>query len=120
MIPSLREAFREYGARRIKSRASYLVPRRGTNIFEEIKEVIPTIDQGNPPDLPFVRDLLDRIWQVYGKYSGVQLSNASHAPGTPWDHVNKTYQGQIPKGTDIPTESIRDYFLRLVKEKVAG
>jgi uncharacterized phage-associated protein len=118
VIPSLRDSFRIYGDQPITSPASYLVPKRGTNLIDEIEEVVPTIDQGNPPDLPFVKSLLDRVWQVYGKYSGVQLSNMTHEPGTPWDEVNRQYHGGIPKGTDIPAESMREYFQSLAKKKV--
>ena len=110
VIPSLRDAFQQYGDQPVESHASYLVPRCGTNIIDEIEEVVPTVNQGNPPDLSFVRDLLDRIWQVYGKYTGIQLSNATHVPVHLGIKVYRSYRGQIPKGTDIPPDSIRETF----------
>jgi len=120
VIPSLRDSFRIYGDQPIASPASYLVPNRGTNLIDEIEEVVPTIGQGNPPDLPFVKSLLDRVWQVYGKYTGVQLSNMTHEPGTPWDKVNRQHNGEIPKGTDIPAEYMRGYFQSLAKKKAGS
>lgn len=120
VIQSLRDSFRQYGGQPIDALASYLVPRVGVNMFDAIEEVVPKIDTANPPDLDFVRALLDRVWTVYGKYTGIQLSNMTHEPGTPWDQVNTKYGGEIPKGTDIPVELIRDHFRGLARKKAAA
>ena len=48
-------------------------------------------------DADHARELLKRIWEVYGPYSATQLANMTHAPGTPWDRVSKRYGGKIPK-----------------------
>ncbi|MGZ3355972.1 MAG: Panacea domain-containing protein [Isosphaeraceae bacterium] len=120
VIQSLRDALREYGDQSIDAPISYLVPRVGVNVLDAIEEVVPTIDTANAPDLDFVRALLDRVWQVYGKYTGIQLSNMTHEPGSPWDQVNARYGGQIPKRTDIPVEMIREHFRALARKKVAS
>jgi uncharacterized phage-associated protein len=120
VIQSLRDTFRQFGDQAIEAPASYLVPRAGWNVLDEIEEVVPTIDMANSPDLDFVRALLDRVWQVYGKYTGIQLSNMTHEPGSPWDMVNMRYGGQIPKRTDIPVEMLREHFRALAKKKVAS
>lgn len=121
VIPSLRESFRDYGDQPIDAPASYLLPtRRGMISFEEIEEVVPTIEQGNPSDLEFVKSLLERVWQVYGNYTGIQLSNMTHEAGSPWDHVYRKYDGNIPKGTDIPEQEIRDYFVGLASQKAVS
>ena len=70
---------------------------------------IPIIGDNSDPDHK-VRDVLDRVWKVYGRYTAVQLSNLAHENGSPWDTVYKRYQGKIPKHTDIPTEEIEKYF----------
>ncbi len=120
MIQSLRDAFRQYGDQPIEAPASYLVPRAGVNMFDAIEEVVPTIEMASSPDLVFVRALLDRVWQVYGKYTGIQLSNMTHEPGSPWDQVHASYDGEIPKRTDIPVEMIREHFRSLARKKVAS
>ena len=120
VIPSVRDAFLQYGDQPIDVPASYFVPRAGANKFDAIEEVVPTIDMANPPDLDFVRALLDRVWNVYGKYTGIQLSNMTHEPGTPWDQVNTKYGGEIPKRTDIPVELMRDHFRGLARKKAAA
>jgi uncharacterized phage-associated protein len=118
VIPSLRDSFRYWGDQPIQAPASYLVPRLGTNVLEEIEEVVPAIDPGHSSDSEFARALLDKIWQVYGKYTGIQLSNMTHEPGSPWERVYRQYNGAIPRGKDIPEDTIRDYFAGLAKKKV--
>lgn len=34
----------------------------------------------------------------------------THLSGTPWDTINKKYNGEIPNNTDINTEIIKDWF----------
>lgn len=34
-----------------------------------------------------LENFLDRIWQIYSRYTGGQLSTMTHAPGTPWHQV---------------------------------
>lgn len=51
--------------------------------------------------------LLNKVWDIYGKYSGVALSNATHMQNTPWANV---WNPNTPKGTDIPEIQIKEYF----------
>jgi len=51
---------------------------------------------------------LKRIWEQYGKYTGEQLSEATHRHGTPWHQVRSKH-GNV-KNVDIPDELIRSYF----------
>jgi uncharacterized phage-associated protein len=55
-------------------------------------------------------NLLDRIWYVYGKYTGGQLSAMTHQKGTPWHQILEQSGGRIVRGTDIPDPIIADYF----------
>jgi uncharacterized phage-associated protein len=54
--------------------------------------------------------LLDRIWAVYGRYSAIQLSNATHAPGSPWDITWQRVSGA--SHTVIDDKLIREDFLK--------
>lgn len=66
-------------------------------------------------DKSVVTPLLNWIWQQYGQFSGVYLSNLTHMPNTPWyqvAHQEKLYFGYIPRGTDIPTNVIQEHFTR--------
>lgn len=66
----------------------------------------PTVDANNKE----IIELLDVIWEVYGRLPAYQLSNMTHLSGTPWDTINKKYNGEIPNNTDINTEIIKDWF----------
>jgi uncharacterized phage-associated protein len=79
------------------------------------KEHTPSADD-DPANAAETRAFLKRVWDVYRPYTAIQLSNLTHAPGTPWDQVFNNYRGQVPKGTDIPADSIRDYFSTLAKQ----
>jgi uncharacterized phage-associated protein len=57
-------------------------------------------------DKQFARELMDEIWKVYGEFSAVQLSNLTHAEGTPWAET------WAAKGMNsiISDEVIKEYF----------
>lgn len=58
-----------------------------------------------------VSSLLDKIWDVFGKYSGGQLSDMMRAEGSPWRLMRDRY-GDIQ---DIPMSNnlIKNYFVEL-------
>jgi uncharacterized phage-associated protein len=116
VIPSLYRAFRGYGDQAITEPATYLVTEdTGGNVDDiEFREIKPSLDD-HPDEVAATREFLDRIWDVYGGYSAIQLSNMTHQPGTPWDQINQQYKEVLPRGTDIPSESIRTYFRSLAK-----
>lgn len=60
-----------------------------------------------------VRDFLKMIWDVHKRYSGIQLSNSTHAAGEPWTII-KERLGVENKPT-IPTDVIAEVF----KKKLA-
>jgi uncharacterized phage-associated protein len=53
---------------------------------------------------------LDKIWDVYGKYGGLELSAITHQPGSPWDQVWNKEGGKHNLGVIIPNEVIADYY----------
>jgi uncharacterized phage-associated protein len=55
------------------------------------------------------RALLDRIWNVYGNFTGLRLSDMTHKPETPWA---STWQ-RARRSTPIPDRLIEEYFRRL-------
>jgi uncharacterized phage-associated protein len=62
--------------------------------------------------------LLNRIWDVYGKFTAIQLSNMTHDPGTPWQ---KTWQsGEGMPELRIDNEIIKNNFLAKTKKNVAA
>jgi len=61
-----------------------------------------------------VKDLLNKIWEVYGGLTGVQLSAKTHKEGTPWsitwDNVKKTGAMSLQISDDL----IKSYYQSLM------
>jgi uncharacterized phage-associated protein len=121
VIRRVYRVFREYGDRPVteRGRVSNL---RGISQASAQSAYwrVPSIDD-EPELMPFTKQLLDRIWDVYGRYSAIQLSNTTHQAGTPWDQAvrkcKEENNGELLRGTDIPTAVIRDYFVNLDASK---
>jgi uncharacterized phage-associated protein len=115
VIRSLYREFREYGDRAITEKGFLFKARTKTDGTVSYQVVRPDIAD-DPKAAPFTKQLLDKIWRVYGPHTAIQLANMTHEPGTPWRLVQEAYTGTpLPKGTDIPAESIRSYFRGLAR-----
>jgi uncharacterized phage-associated protein len=80
VIPPLYGQFKKFGNGKITERAV-------TYDFEGLKFAckIASIDaEADAVANALIRSLLDRIWEVYGALSGIQLSKLTHADGSPW------------------------------------
>ncbi len=53
---------------------------------------------------------LDKIWDVYKNYDGLQLSTLTHQQGTPWDQVWNHKNGKHQVGAYIPDDLIKAYY----------
>ena len=63
-----------------------------------------------PDDVPEnIRIYLDSVWSTHKEFTGVQLSNATHAQSEPWAIVKRRY-GSLEDKPKIPSELIRDVF----------
>lgn len=60
------------------------------------------------------RNLISKIWEVYGKFTGPQLSNLTHMSGTPWDDKFKN----CPR-SEIENDQIKEHFFQLAKQRNA-
>jgi uncharacterized phage-associated protein len=108
VIPSLYHEFKSFGKNPITKKASHF-----TIVNEDKWDYVvvePSID--NVEDTAKTRKLLDIIWDSYGKLSGIQLSNLTHKPGSPWHVTWEQAQGR--KNVDIPDDLIRNYFRSLL------
>jgi len=90
--------------------------------FERVAKLLCYFDKNGFPDDPpqiFDQDLqefLDSVWNAYAKFPTIQLSNAAHAKGTPWDLVASEYNYVPPRNKEIPDEVIREYFIQEQEE----
>ncbi len=110
VIPSLYRSLRGYGDQSITDRIKDF--RRVEKIDGHYRYRTLSM-QGDSEKESFARSLLDRVWEIYAPFTAIQLSNMTHQPGTPWYQVYSRYKVhgmRIPKGTDIPLESIHEFF----------
>jgi uncharacterized phage-associated protein len=112
VIPSLYHELKQYGNNQV-TRPVCVICRDSDGKAVAIRPTVAIEDTQT-------RDLLEAIWTVYGKpYSGIQLSNMTHLPGTPWQTIHKENKGRIPPDTEIPETVIKDYFKTLASAKHA-
>lgn len=104
VVSSLYREFKKYGNEGITSPA---VEFKHLGDFK-FANIIPTVEDND------VKKLLEKIWEIYGGYTGWQLSNATHLEGTPWSEI--WGKDGVPSNTDIPDEKIKDFFKKQMEE----
>lgn len=96
VVPSLYHVLKYYGAEAIPT---------GTRLSAQA-----IFGEGEPlPVDGFDRKLVEKVWSVYGRFNAVELSEMTHATGSPW-HVIWNNGGKNKKGTDIPDAEIQKFF----------
>ncbi len=113
VFPSLYHEFKDLGSQGIARQATELQLRGGK--FEHSKPKIAKDDK-------FSWDLLRRVWDQYGKYGAMALSDLTHREGTPWDITRKQ---SSYRNADISNELIKQHYQELrakrnVKHAKAG
>lgn len=68
---------------------------------------------GVPEDERDTHQLINFVWERYGGYSPIKLSDMTHEPGTPWEIVARENKYRVPKNTPIPDNIIADYFKKI-------
>ena len=54
-------------------------------------------------------DIMDQVCRLYGDYSGIELSQMTHAPGTPWEET----WNKFGKNAIIPDPLIHSHYKEL-------
>jgi uncharacterized phage-associated protein len=103
VIPSLYQAFREYGNTPIGTPAFAPAQIGGRYTWS-----VPTLESTCPnrEEISRARQVIKKVWDLYKGYTSIRLSNATHAPDGPWAQVYKEGVRSIP----IPDEKIKAYF----------
>lgn len=52
--------------------------------------------------------ILDEVFEVYGHWTGFQLSNITHLPGTPWYQTRSKYP--LGRSAVIPQDLIEEFY----------
>lgn len=72
----------------------------------EVTELLP---EAGPTDFGDDEiEIMEAVWQTYGKLSGIELSEITHEPGTPWSQTWAEHQFSV-----IPQQLIAAYYQQL-------
>lgn len=113
VIKSLWDQFRGYKRNPVTGRAREMELRPGQSLLDA-RYTIPRLH-----DPQRVR-VCEKVWEQYGRgrYSGVELSNMTHARDEPWEIVWRSAPpDERPR---IPTTLIRDAFKRKLDKATAA
>lgn len=72
---------------------------------------------GDSEDEGRVRQLLDWIWSEHGAKSAVQLSDETHAVGTPWRDIAEEYNFRIPYNVEISPKRDWKFFAEQAEKR---
>lgn len=65
--------------------------------FCDLGLIVPMLDDVFEDEgVEHVTKLIERIWEVYGEFTAIQLSNMTHEKGSPWDQCYKRNKGRRP------------------------
>ena len=106
VVRSVYDAFKYRGRLKITEPAT-------TGIKEEMESIEKLADDDE------TIEFLDEIWEVYGKYSGPELSKLTHEENTPWDATRKQERMPIHFGVVISDDIIEEYYAGRIKEDKA-
>jgi uncharacterized phage-associated protein len=110
VIPSIYHEFKMFGSSRITSRA--VTVRGGALVEPSIDEYQGRLDRGR------LRAVLDKVWQIYGKYSAIQMSNLTHRAGSPWAIARNDTPMPDRRNIPIPDDVIRRHFYEIGQRNV--
>lgn len=113
VIESVYHKFKEFGNNPITKPAIVLLQDENG----DFKITVPSIEAGEEHER--ARKIIRRVWDAYGKFSGVQLSAMTHEENTPWDKITLSKSGKRFTGKTIPTQTIKNYFKKLIVENKA-
>lgn len=102
VIPSIYQEFRPYGNSKIDKLAY--------KYDEQMKVFIPLPNEDK-------NEFLNKIWDVYKQYNGLQLSTLTHQEGTPWDIVWNKENGKNINAAIIRNDLIKDHYLQKLKNQ---
>ena len=91
-----------------KHRGRMPITALASEIDEDLQVSVPKIDKSDEG----VRNLLDKVWQVYGGRTGIELSELCHQDGSPWDMARRA-SGR--RNTHISDEAIADHYKKKLK-----
>lgn len=101
VVSSVYHEFKKFGSGRIDQPGTDLDP-------ESFEFITPRISNTDSRTIA----LLDKVWEVYGKYTGIQLSNLTHEAGSAWTETRNNPEHAGLRSVGIPNQLIRQDFER--------
>lgn len=102
--------FRRFRRRTIRTTARELRKAKGAPLDYDF--VTPTVEDDR------TRIFLRAVWDAHKRYTGIQLSNATHAAGEPWTVIKEIY-GTLEQSPTIPNSLIADIFRKKISGRAA-
>ncbi|WP_303996262.1 Panacea domain-containing protein [Desulfovibrio piger] len=109
VVPSVYHEFKDYGVLPIENEGKSL------SIISDPSGIHFGWEAPKLKDVLTVQPFLKKIWDVFGKFTGNQLSAMTHEPDTPWT-LARSGKPEDEKNIEISNEAISRYFC-LLKEK---
>jgi len=106
VVTSVYREFRDYGRTPIRQQQTVLVSKDTGYAL-----IIPTVDD------EATCQLLDKVWNSYKHLSGLQLSDITHADGTPWDITWNQQGGSETGNTVIAPALIENHYRELAQKR---
>ena len=106
VVPNVYTAFRDFGRNPIIGRRATEIVRVGPGHldFERREPKVELSSDGG--------SFLRGVWNSHKLLTGIQLSNATHAPGEPWTIVKEQYRDDLSSKPIIPNDLIKEVFKR--------
>ena len=105
VIPELYHEFKKYGNMQIE--------RYATDIYDNI--VMPNLEDKLPKSNMQLEQFLNIIWRLYKEFHALDLSEATHKEGTPWERTIKK-KGLDRKYSIIDDRLIKAYYKGLLEK----
>lgn len=99
--PVIRDLYNEFSSFRGDSINRYATEIDENNSFQEMVEF---------PEDSSTTDLLNKVYEIYGKFSAIQLSDLTHKKDTPWDNTQLKAKYSV-----IAQDLIKNHFEELAK-----
>lgn len=103
VVSEIYNEFKSFGDQPVTKLAQYYEPFSGRN------------DSYDTPTDESDLTILNRVWKVYGSFTGIQLSNITHSHDSPWSETKREHGAGY--GVVIPFEKMCSYFKNLAEQQ---
>lgn len=99
VIRTVYEKFSKYGRSNIQRLEGDMAYSGGRVLWE-----VPEVEN------IYISNFLDRIWEVYKGFNGLQLSEMTHKENTPWDIAYNKLGGKNKNNSPISNKLIKEHY----------